>query len=143
MSALTRTDHHCPGLKLDGVLIEKMGERGLELIVGGRNDPDWGPIILVGFGGITAEILQDVRLITPDLPVDEIIVELNQLKSAALLSGFRGSPALDVSAVAKLIGGIGRFLIGAPYVRELDLNPVLVYPEGKGIAVLDALMITE
>src|SRR6185369_11829267 len=71
---------------LDGVLIEAMGQRGVEMIVGGRNDPDWGPVVLAGFGGVTAEILHDVRLSTPDLSEAEIAVELMQLRSAALLS---------------------------------------------------------
>lgn len=85
---------HCPGLALDGVLIEGMGDRGVELIIGAKNDPEWGPAILVGFGGVTAEILQDVRLLTPDLSVEAIVRELDLLKSAAILRGYRGSPAL-------------------------------------------------
>src|SRR6185437_14001545 len=54
-----------PGLALDGVLVEAMGRPGVELIIGGRNDPDWGPVLLAGFGGVQAELLQDVRLILP------------------------------------------------------------------------------
>ena len=76
-----------------------MGARGLELIVGARGDPEWGPLILVGFGGVQAEILQDVRLLAPDLTKAAIVAELGKLKSAALLHGFRGSPPLDVAAV--------------------------------------------
>ncbi len=56
-----------PGLELDGVLIEAMGAPGVELIVGGRNDPDWGPVVVVGFGGVQAEILKDSRLLAPDM----------------------------------------------------------------------------
>lgn len=126
---------------LDGVLIEAMGARGLELIIGAKNDPQWGPVILAGFGGVTAEILQDVRLLTPDLTKDAIVAELLSLKQAALLRGWRGAPALDVAAVADLIGTIGRFLQGNPQVQELDLNPVVVYPQGQGCVALDALML--
>jgi len=134
---------HRPGLVLDGVLIEAMGARGTELIVGARSDPDWGPVILVGFGGVQAEILQDVRLLTPDLPVAAIVRELHLLKSAALLRGFRGAPALDVEAVADLIATLGRLLLAEPSIREVDLNPVVVYPAGQGVVALDALMLVD
>jgi len=133
---------HDPALTLDGALLEGMGERGVELIIGAKGDPDWGPVILAGFGGVTAEILQDVRLFTPDLPVDAIVRELHQLKQAVLLRGFRGSPALDVEAVAQIIATLGRVLLAEPSIREIDLNPVIVYPEGKGAVALDALMLT-
>ena len=128
---------------LDGVLIEAMGARGLELIVGAKNDPQWGPVILAGFGGVTAEILQDVRLLSPDMTKEAIVAELGQLKQAALLHGYRGAPELDVDAVADLIGGIGRLLRGEPRIQELDLNPVVVYPKGQGVVALDALMLVE
>lgn len=129
-------------LTLDGALLECMGERGAELIIGAKSDPEWGPVILAGFGGVTAEILQDVRLLTPDLTIDAITAELHKLKQSALLRGFRGSPALDVEAVAKIIATLGRVLIAEPAIREIDLNPVIVYPEGKGAIALDALMLT-
>jgi acyl-CoA synthetase (NDP forming) len=128
-------------IKLDGVLIEGMGKRGTELIIGARNDPEWGPVILAGFGGVQAEILQDVRLLPPDLTTQAIIAELNLLKSSPLLRGFRGSPPLDVAAVADIIASIGKLLLGEPSIREIDLNPVVVYPEGEGAVALDALML--
>ena len=131
---------HRPGLVLDGVLVEAMGGRGVELIVGGKNDPDWGPVILVGFGGVQAELLHDVRLLPPDLPKAAIIAELRQLKSAALFDGFRGSPVLDLDSVAELIARIGDFMLAFPAVSEIDLNPVVVYPKGQPAVALDALM---
>jgi acyl-CoA synthetase (NDP forming) len=132
-----------PGLVLDGVLVEAMGARGVELILGARNDPEWGPIILAGFGGVQAEILHDVRLMTPDLTKAQILRELDALKSAPLLHGFRGSPALDVEAVAELIGLLSRVMLSNPSIREIDLNPVVVYPQGQGAIALDALMTVE
>ncbi|WP_443024475.1 acetate--CoA ligase family protein [Sphingomonas sp. Leaf357] len=134
---------HAPDVALDGVLVEAMGARGVELIIGARNDPDWGPVILAGFGGVQAEILQDVRLLAPDLTRDAIIVELRMLKSGALLDGWRGSPALDVGAVADIVIAIGRLLRGTPAIREIDLNPVVVYPEGQGAVALDALILAD
>jgi acyl-CoA synthetase (NDP forming) len=135
--------HHAVGLVLDGVLVETMGERGTELIVGARNDPEWGPVILVGFGGVQAEILQDVRLLPPGLTREAIIAELGKLKSAPILAGYRGSPALDVGAVADIIVAVDRVLAGTPAIREIDLNPVIVYPQGKGALALDALILAD
>jgi acyl-CoA synthetase (NDP forming) len=128
------------GLTLDGALLEGMGARGVELIIGAKSDPEWGPVILAGFGGVTAEILQDVRLLTPDMPHGAIVAELHKLKQAALLRGFRGAPALDVDAVAGIVATLGRILLAEPAIREIDLNPVIVYP--KGAVALDALMLT-
>ena len=128
-------------ITLDGVLIEAMGKRGLEMIVGAKNDPEWGPVVLAGFGGVTAEILADVRLFTPDLSEQAIIAGLMQLKSAALLGGYRGSPALDVAALARLIRQVSAILLAEPRIAEIDLNPVILHPAGEGVVALDALML--
>jgi len=90
---------------------------------------------------VTAEILQDVRLITPDLSEDAIIAELMQLKSAALLKGWRGAPPLDVVALARLIRAVSAALLAEPSLRELDLNPVILHPAGEGVVALDALIL--
>jgi acyl-CoA synthetase (NDP forming) len=129
-----------PGVRLDGVLVERMGRRGTELIIGARNDPDWGVVLLVGLGGVAAEALQDVRLLPPELPRQAIIDELHRLKSAALLRSFRGAPPLDVAAVADLVAKLAAFMLANSRVAELDINPVMVYPRGEGILALDALI---
>lgn len=131
------------GIALDGGQVEAMGNPGVELIIGARNDADWGPVILVGFGGVTAELLHDVRLLPIDLPRDAIISELRSLKQGALLDGYRGSPALDIDAVAALIETVGRILAGTPSIREIDLNPVIVYSKGEGVVALDALILAD
>lgn len=130
-------------IQLDGVLVEKMGRMGTEMIVGAKNDPEWGPVVLAGFGGVTAEILKDVRLFTPDMDQAAVHAGLLQLKQAPLLTGYRGSPALDVAALAGLIVEVGRIMAGNPRIREIDLNPVIVHPEGEGVVALDALMLAE
>lgn len=130
-------------IALDGVLVEKMGRMGTEMIVGAKNDPEWGPVVLAGFGGVTAEILKDVKLFTPDMDQAAVHEELLDLKQAALLKGYRGAPALDVAALAELIVLIGRVMTGNPRIREIDLNPVIVHPEGEGVLALDALMLVE
>lgn len=130
-----------PDLRLDGVLVEAMGRRGVEMIVGGRNDPEWGAVTLVGFGGIQAEVYKDVRLLAPDLDRDAIVAEVNRLKGAALLNGFRGALPVDLEAVADIVQIVGRLLAGEPGILEIDLNPVVVYPRGEGAMALDALML--
>jgi acyl-CoA synthetase (NDP forming) len=130
-------------IQLDGVLVEKMGRMGTEMIVGAKNDPEWGPVVLAGFGGVTAEILKDVRLFTPEMDQAAVHAGLLQLKQAPLLTGYRGSPALDVAALAGLIVEVGRIMAGNPRIREIDLNPVIVHPEGEGVVALDALMLAE
>lgn len=125
---------------LDGVLVERMAPEGVELIVGARNDPDWGPILLAGSGGVRAEALNDVRLIPADLSIRRIEDELNKLRCGALLRGFRGSPALDVHAVASILSALGRLIRSNPQIDEIDINPVVVYPKGQGAVALDALI---
>ncbi len=130
-------------IQLDGVLVEKMGTMGLEMIVGAKSDPEWGPVVLAGFGGVTAEILKDVVLLTTDLSEEQVVAKLLTLKQAALLKGYRGSPELDVLALAGLIVEIGRVMEGNPSIREIDLNPVIVHPKGQGVVALDALMLVQ
>lgn len=130
-------------ITLDGVLIEGMGARGVEMIVGAKNDPEWGPVLLAGFGGVTAEILGDVRLLAADMTAEAVEAELMKLKSAAILTGYRGAPALDVPALAQLIVTLGRVLRAEPSIREVDLNPVILHPKGQGVVALDALMLVE
>jgi acyl-CoA synthetase (NDP forming) len=131
-----------PDLVLDGVLVEKMAERGVELIVGARNDPAWGPVILVGFGGVTAELLHDVRLLPAGLSIEEIEAEIRLLRMAPLLDGFRGAEPADVTAVAGIVQALGAVVAATPAIREIDLNPVMVYAKGRGALALDALIST-
>jgi acyl-CoA synthetase (NDP forming) len=129
-----------PGLALDGVLVEGMAAKGVELIVGARNDPHWGPTILVGFGGVAAELLHDVCLLPSDLTRDAIIAEIRKLRMAPLLDGFRGTPPMDIGAVADIVQRLGQMVAATPAIREVDLNPVIVYPQGQGAIALDALI---
>jgi hypothetical protein len=80
-------------------------------------------------------------LLPPDLTIEAIVRELHLLKSSALLRGFRGSPALDVVAVATIISNIAALLRTEPSIREIDLNPVITYPQGEGAIALDALVV--
>jgi acyl-CoA synthetase (NDP forming) len=131
-----------PGLKLDGVLVEKMAAKGLELVIGAKRDPQWGPVVLVGLGGIWVEALGDVRLLPPDLSETEIAEELSKLRTAKLLHGFRGSPPVDVAAVAKTAALIGRLMLTTPEIMEIDINPLFAHPRGEGVTAVDALIVT-
>ena len=130
------------GLQLDGVLVEQMSARGLELVVGARRDPQWGPVLLVGLGGIFVEALHDVRLMPVDVTHDEVLAELQKLKTAKLLNGFRAMPAVDVGAVADVVVKLGRLMQTAPSIVEVDINPLMVQPVGQGALALDALVVT-
>jgi len=130
-----------PGLMLDGVLVEKMAPRGVELIFGARNDPEWGPVLVVGLGGVFTEALRDVVTLAPDLGVEAIERELRRLKGAALLGEFRGSSARDVRAAATIAAKLGAFVMAHPEIAEIDVNPVVVYAQGKGALALDALIV--
>jgi acyl-CoA synthetase (NDP forming) len=131
-----------PSTVLDGVLVEKMAPKGIELIVGARRDPDWGPVLLVGFGGVLAEAVRDTRLLPPGLGKDAIVEELLRLNGAALLKGFRGSPALDIGAAAAVVMLLDKLMRRTSEVQEVEINPLLVLPEGRGALALDALIAT-
>lgn len=128
-----------PELALDGVLVERMG-KGVEMIVGARNDAQWGPVLLVGFGGVLAEAMSDARLLAPNISREAIEAELHLLRCSKLLYGFRGAPPLDVSAVADVVLRLGELICAAPAVEEIDINPLVVYPKGSGVVALDALI---
>lgn len=129
-----------PGTKLDGILVEKMAEPGLEIVIGARRDPNWGPVLLVGMGGILVEALGDVRLIAPDAGVEDIEAELRALRMAKMLDGFRGMPAVDTRAIAETASKIGQLILARPEIDEIDVNPIFARPDG--VTAVDALIVT-
>ncbi|MDO8772627.1 MAG: acetate--CoA ligase family protein [Burkholderiaceae bacterium] len=134
---------HRPELKLDGVLIEAMGPRGLELVVGAKRDVEWGPVVLVGLGGIWIEALKDVRLIPADMALEDIVVELGRLKAAVVLQGIRGAAAVDLQAIARVVALVGSQMRANPQITEIDINPLIAYPIGSDnpVLALDALVV--
>jgi succinyl-CoA synthetase beta subunit len=129
-----------PGVGIDGVLVEAMVGKGLELILGARNDAEWGPVLAVGLGGIFTELLKDVRLLPVGLGRREIEAALRRLKGAALFDAFRGAPARDIGTVVDAVMALDAFVRAHPEVREIDINPLAVFAEGEGAVVLDALI---
>ncbi len=132
-----------PGVKLDGALVETMAAKGLELMVGAKRDPAWGPVLLLGLGGIWVEALGDVRLVPANATEATVIEELQKLRTAKLLKGFRGAPAVDIEAVARTVTAIGRLMLTETSIVEVDINPLVALPRGKGVLALDALIVTE
>lgn len=130
-----------PDLRLDGILVERMGAKGVELVIGARRDVQWGPVLLVGLGGVWIEALKDVRLLPADADETRIVRELGQLKAAALLEGARGQPPVDVRSVARVVAVVGALMRAMPEIHEIDINPLVVDPDGA--LLLDALIVCE
>src|SRR5262249_58714842 len=99
--------------------------RGLELLGGGRRDPEFGPVVLFGLGGVLAELLRDVSLALAPLDAREARAMLGEGRRAALLGGFRGQPACDESALVAALTGVGELLAEHPAIVELDVNPLI------------------
>jgi len=119
-------------------LIQKMYPSGIEMIIGGRHDNEFGPVILVGFGGIFVELFKD-RVIRV-LPVDknEAAAMLDELKGTQLLKGFRGHALSDTNALVSAIVNVGRLMTEHPEITNLEINPLIVFEQGKGACAVDA-----
>ena len=140
---LDRVRARVPEARIDGILVEPMAaEGGFEMIVGITTDPVFGPMLLVGAGGIFAEILDDTVL-SPLLADRAAALRLiDSLKCAPVLRGARGQPPKDREALADMILALSRFAAeNAATVAEIDLNPVLVHDRGRGATALDALIV--
>jgi len=131
-----------PGARIDGVLVQAMARRGHEMILGITRDPDFGPMLMVGLGGIHVEVLRDVAFAPVPLGTEEALALLGELRGAALLDGVRGEPASDRAALAHLMVALSRFAADhAEGIEEIDLNPVIVHPAGEGLTIVDALIV--
>ena len=130
------------GVEIKGVLLEKMAPKddGVELIVGLQNDPQFGPVIMAGIGGILTEVVRDVAFRMLPITESDAASMLAELRGSRLLDGFRGGRPVDRRMVAKTLVRIGRMGMDcAPYFESIDLNPVIVYPRGH--AAVDAKFI--
>lgn len=133
-----------PGAKTDGVLVQEMVPAGVEMIIGVTKDKQFGPMLLVGMGGVFVEVFKDAALYPAPLNHDEAIGMLKKLKSYKLLTGYRGAKPCDIDALADMMVKIGDYACAhCDELKELDLNPVFVYPEGEGVCAVDALIVNE
>ena len=133
---------HCPNARIDGVLINRMLPPGVEFIVGVNSDPQFGPMVLCGLGGVFVEVFQDAALYPAPLGREEALGMIRSLKGYKLLTGYRGGKEGDVEALAELVVQIAAYAAAnKDTLAELDINPVFVYPKGEGAAIADALIV--
>jgi len=139
---LENAERHRPNAVIQGVLVGPMAKKGVEIIIGALQDATFGPMVMVGLGGITTELFRDVIYRPAPVGASEAKAMLDELKAAPLLKGFRGAPKADVAALSQLIAQaslLAERLRGA--IAEIELNPVLVHPEGQGVTIVDALVV--
>ncbi|WP_203071095.1 acetate--CoA ligase family protein [Falsiroseomonas ponticola] len=126
--------------RIAGVLVQPMVPRGVEMLMGARIDPAFGPLVAFGFGGVMAELLRDTALLPAPFTPEAAAAALRRLNGAALLDGFRGSPAVDIPALAGTLSRFSRFVADqAELVQEIDVNPLICL--GQSITAVDALVV--
>lgn len=131
-----------PDAHINGILTVPMLDAGVEIIIGVNNDPQFGPMIMVGMGGVFVEVFKDVALYPAPLKEEEALEMLKSLKSFKLLNGYRGTEKCDIKALCQTIVAISNYAqANKDVLKELDINPLFVYPEGKGVGVADALIV--
>lgn len=139
---LAKAQQHRPSAVIQGVLVGPMASKGVEMIVGTVQDATFGPVIMVGLGGITTELFKDVVYRPAPLGDAEAAAMLQGLKAWPLLNGFRGAPLADVPALAKLIAQVSQLAAqSSSELSEIEINPVLVHPQGDGVTIVDALVV--
>lgn len=141
---LRRAAEKVPQARLDGVLVARQLQGGVECFMGIQRDPLFGPVALFGLGGIFVEVLQDVVFRRCPFEVDEAEAMIRSIRGAPLLFGARGRPRADVAALARLLSNLSRFAWEAgERLRSVDLNPVIALPEGQGAWAVDAVLEVE
>ena len=131
-----------PEASIHGVLVQAMAPPGREVILGITRDATFGPMLMVGLGGIHAEVLRDVAFAPAPIGPQEAQSLLGELKGAALLDGVRGAPPADRAALLELMASLSRFAADhTDLIEEIDLNPVIIHAQGQGLTVVDALIV--
>jgi acyl-CoA synthetase (NDP forming) len=142
VEVMRNVERHAPQAQVLGVLVQEMVSGGIEVIVGLSQDPLFGPVLLLGMGGIFVELYHDVALRACPITESDAREMLQEVKGARLLEGFRGQPAADVEALCHLLVRVSHLGVQCEReIRELDLNPVLVMPRGQGVRAADALIV--
>jgi succinyl-CoA synthetase beta subunit len=123
--------------KAEGVLVEEMAPRGVEAIIGGVIDNQFGPVVMFGLGGVFVELFRDVAFGLAPLDIGTARWLIREVKGYRLLEGYRGKPPVNIDQLLKVLVGVSE-IMASGLVREIDLNPVALYPEGA--MILDAKM---
>ncbi|MEO8714966.1 MAG: acetate--CoA ligase family protein [Acetobacteraceae bacterium] len=132
---------HKPDAVIDGVLVQRMAPNGFEFAVGMVNDPTFGPIMMVGFGGTTIELFGDVAHRPAPLTETDASAMIRALRSARLLEGFRGAAPVDIAPLARLVAHLSQTAIAhRGRIVEMELNPVILHADNSGLTVADALL---
>jgi acyl-CoA synthetase (NDP forming) len=130
-----------PAARIDGVLVQPMVAGGTEMILGVTRDPVFGPAVMCGFGGIFVEVMRDVSVRVPPLDTAEALAMIADLRGSVLLRGARGRPPADVAALAEALVGLAKLAqVHGERLRALDINPLLVLEEGRGVMAVDWLV---
>ncbi|HRS97150.1 MAG TPA: acetate--CoA ligase family protein, partial [Smithella sp.] len=127
-----------PRPAIDGFLIQEMSADGVECFVGGRQDPVFGPIVIAGLGGVFLEIFRDTAIRLAPVTKNEALDMLGQLKAYPVLRGARGGKIADIEALADVICRVSHLLATHPDIAEIDLNPVMVHEQGRGVSAVDS-----
>lgn len=128
---------HDPAARIEGFLAQEMVS-GTEMLVGARDDPLYGPMIVLGAGGVMVELMRDVAVRLLPVSEDDVRAMLGGLKSAALLDGYRGAPAADRDALVAAVVALGDFYLDHRHVlADLEINPLMVRPKGQGVCAVD------
>ncbi len=138
---MMRITKRAPGAQIDGVYVEQMARKGREIIIGMTRDPQFGPMLMFGLGGIFVEVMKDVTFHLAPITADEAMQMLLGTKSYALLKGARGEAAVDLTSIASGLQRISQLVTDFPQIAELDINPFMVGAVGTPPVVADARMI--
>lgn len=130
-----------PGARITGVAVQHMAPQGTEVIVGMTKDPQFGPVMMFGLGGIMVEVLKDVSFRLVPLTERDADQMINEIQGRAILEGVRGQPPADKAALRQAILKVSEFVAAHPEVNEIDLNPMFAYPDGA--VAVDARIIVE
>ena len=134
--------NYAPDASLEGVLVQQMAPPGVEMIVGISSDIHFGPMLMIGMGGVFVEVFKDTALYPCPLNKGEALEMISSLKAYRLLQGYRGNAPCDIGALADMMVVLSRYAAdNKDSIKEIDLNPVFVYSEGKGISIADALLV--
>jgi len=129
-----------PDALIRGVLVQEMLSGGIEVIAGVSRDPVFGPTVLFGLGGIFVEALEDVSLRVAPLSAADAREMISEIKGFRVLSGLRGKPPMDQEAIADVLLKLSQIALDFPQIDELDINPLFVYPKGRGVRAADVLL---
>ena len=138
---LANVKKHKADAKITGILVQEMAPPSTEVIVGAIKDPQFGPTVMFGLGGIFVEVLKDVTFRVAPITEEEACEMITEVRAYPLLKGYRNSPPADTGAIAKILLNTSRLVMEHQEIKELDLNPVIVYK--KGAKTVDARIILE